>query len=254
MKRRQFLGAAAGFSAGLGASFLPRFSTVSAQTSGLTIQALGHSCFLFSGDGQKVLLNPFRQIGCTQGYAAPKVSANLVMISSRLFDEGYVEGLPGNPRILYEPGAYQLGDQQIQGIRTEHDRFKGRRFGQNVAWRWSQGGLTILHLGGAAAPISVEQKILMGTPDVLLVPVSGGPKAYTPEEAKAAIATLNPKLIIPTQYRTSAADPNACDSETVEAFLNVMQGTSVKRAGNQLSLQKSSLPTAGSMIQVMSAT
>ena len=64
------------------------------------------------------MVNPFRKIGCTAGYAAPQVDVDLVMISSRLFDEGYVEGLPGDPRILFQPGVYELGNQQIEGIRT----------------------------------------------------------------------------------------------------------------------------------------
>jgi L-ascorbate metabolism protein UlaG (beta-lactamase superfamily) len=40
-----------------------------------------------------------------------------------------------------------------------------------VAWQWTQSGIKILHLGGAAAPIALEQKILMGSPDLALVPV-----------------------------------------------------------------------------------
>lgn len=259
MKRRQFFWAAgAGMAAIASTSLIPQWGRVSAQgrpsSGGLSIKYLGHSCFLFEGDGQEVLVNPFRKIGCTQGYAAPQVDVDLVMISSRLFDEGYVEGLPGDPRVLYQPGVYQLGDQQIQGIRTDHDRLKGRRFGVNVAWRWTQGGVRVLHLGGAAAPITVEQKILMGTPDVLLVPVSGGPKAYTPEEAKAAIAMLNPKLVIPTQYRTTAADPATCSSESLDAFLALADGMTIRRGGNRLSLAPSQLPVAGPVIQVMSYT
>ncbi|NJM58046.1 MAG: MBL fold metallo-hydrolase [Synechococcales cyanobacterium RU_4_20] len=259
MKRRHFFTAAL---AAVGSSQLGQFSgrasaqsapasSAPASSSGLMIQALGHSCFLFSGSGQRVLVNPFRKIGCTAGYAAPLVKADLVMLSSRLFDEGYTEGLPGNPRILFEPGVYQLDNQQIQGIRTDHDRTKGRRFGRNIVWRWNQGGLTIVHLGGAAAPISIEQKILMGTPDVLLIPVSGGPKAYTPEEAKQAIAVLSPKLIIPTQYRTAAADAKTCDSQPVDAFLNLMTGTPVKRGGSSLSLSPAALPSSGAVIQVL---
>ena len=59
-------------------------------------------------------------------------------------------------------------------------------------------------------PLSLEHKILLGRPDILLVPVGGGPKAYTPEEAAEAIRELTPKVVIPTHYRTEAADAN-CD-------------------------------------------
>lgn len=253
MKRRQFfVAASAGVAAIAGSSLLPEWGQASAQDSGgLSIQYLGHSCFMFEGDGQEVLVNPFRQIGCTTGYPAPQVDVDLVMISSRLFDEGYVEGLPGDPRVLFQPGVYELGNQQIQGIRTDHDRLQGRRFGVNVAWSWIQGGVKVLHLGGAAAPITVEQKILMGRPDVLLVPVSGGPKAYTPEEAKVAIATLNPKIVIPTQYRTAASDEATCPAEDLDAFLAVVEGMPVKRGSNQLRLNRGNLSQSSPVIQIM---
>ncbi|MGG6292909.1 MBL fold metallo-hydrolase [Leptolyngbya sp. AN02str] len=249
MKRRHFLYAGAGLAASLTAGAIAQPGQ--AQTA-VSIQYLGHSCFLFSGDGRRILVNPFRPIGCTAGYRRPNVSADIVMISSRLFDEGSVEGLPGNPRLLSEPGAYNIGNLNVQGIRTAHDRNGGRRFGVNVVWKWTMGGMNIAHMGGAAAPIDVEQQILIGRPDVLLVPVGGGPKAYTPDEARQAIQTLNPRIVIPTQFRTSAADANACDIQPLDDFLTVMSGTPVQQRGSSFSLSRSSLPNSGLRIDVMS--
>jgi L-ascorbate metabolism protein UlaG (beta-lactamase superfamily) len=253
MKRRQVMhyariGVLTAIGAGLGSSF----SRTQAQTGqSVTVQFLGHTCFLFTGGGVRILVNPFRSLGCTAGYKPPKVAADLVLISSQLLDEGAVEILPGNPRLLYEAGSYQVNGRQIQGIRMDHDRVGGRRFGTNVAWRWKQGGLDILHLGGAAAPITTEQQILMGRPDLLLIPVGNGPKAYGPEEAKQAIDVLNPKIIIPTHYLTKAADKNACDLVPVDNFLNLMKGTRIQRVGGSISLSRGSLPNTGSLIQVM---
>ena len=251
MQRRQFIQyAGASLAASYAAGWLNQGRAI-AQSGGVTIQALGHMCFLFTGDGRRILVDPFRPIGCTKGYRSPNVAADLVLISSRLFDEGVVEGLPGKPRLLDQSGAYQFTGMQVQGIQTDHDDLKGKQFGVNVVWRWNQGGLNILHLGGAAAPITVEQKILMGRPDVLLLPVGGGAKAFTPEEAKAAIQDLNPKLVIPTQYRTTAADANACDILPIDNFLSLMQGTPIDRVGNSLAVSASSLPQS-SAIKVMS--
>ncbi|MFN9735914.1 MAG: MBL fold metallo-hydrolase, partial [Microcystis sp.] len=73
MKRRDFILSA-------GTSFLTvGVSSVLAETkpkptnptspqkpdNSLLVQWLGHSCFLFTGGGQRVLVNPFRAIGCT---------------------------------------------------------------------------------------------------------------------------------------------------------------------------------------------
>jgi L-ascorbate metabolism protein UlaG (beta-lactamase superfamily) len=252
MKRRQFIqyaGASALTTVGLG-----MVGQVAQAQSGnaVSIQWLGHTCFLFAGEGRRILVNPFRPIGCTAGYRAPRVEAELVMISSRLFDEGVTEGLPGNPRVLSEAGAYEYRGLQIQGIRMDHDRVGGRRFGQNVAWRWTQGGLNILHLGGAAAPITVEQQILMGRPDIVLVPVGGGPKAYTPQEATQALQTLNPRIVIPTHYRTQAADANACEVGPLDEFLALLPNTPTRRNGDSISLRRADLPETGSKIEVFS--
>lgn len=254
MKRRQLIRyVGMGALAAAGTSVAARFQPARAQTNGsVSIQFLGHTSFLFTGDGRRILVNPFRPIGCTAGYRAPRPTADLVMISSRLLDEGVVEGLPGNPRLLSESGVYQFDGLRVEGISMDHDRIGGRRFGTNMAWRWNQAGLNILHLGGAAAPITLEQQILMGRPDVLLIPVGNGPKAYGPQEAQQAIQTLNPRIIIPTHFRTQAADTAACDIVPLDEFLTLMEGTPVDRNGDSMTLSQASLPESGSRIEVMS--
>lgn len=220
----------------------------------LTVKSLGHTSFLFTGGGLRILVNPFRPIGCTAGYRSPQeVQSDLILISSRLLDEGVTEGFTGNPALLYEPGVYQFNGNQIQGIRTIKDRFNGRQFGVNVAWLWKQAGIKILHLGGLAGPLGMEERILIGRPDLMLIPVGGGPKSYTPEEARKTIEFLNPKIVIPTHYRTLAADVTACDLESVDNFLSVMAGTSIQRKETDtLILTADNLPKQGPIINVLS--
>lgn len=253
MKRRQlFRYAGASFLSVLGVGLTSRWHAAQAQASDtVTIQALGHTCFRFSGSGRRILVNPFRPVGCTAGYSAPQVEADLVMISSRLLDEGVVEGLPGNPRVLSEPGIYEFTGMKVEGIESNHDREGGRRFGKNLMWRWNQGGLIILHMGGAAEPITIEQQILVGRPDVVLIPVGGGPKAYTASEAVSAINTLNPRIVIPTQYLTEAADAENCDISALDEFLTLMEGTPVRQSTGSITLSRSDLPETGRKIEVV---
>jgi L-ascorbate metabolism protein UlaG (beta-lactamase superfamily) len=142
---------------------------------------------------------------------------------------------------------------KFQGITMPHDREGGRRFGTNIAWRWTQGGIDILHLGGAAAPISTEEKILLSSPDILLLPVGGGAKAYNSQEAQQAIASLKPKVVIPTQYLTTAADPKDCDLESVDNFLNLLQGMEVKKLdSDSITIKPQDLPSDRTLIRVLS--
>jgi L-ascorbate metabolism protein UlaG (beta-lactamase superfamily) len=254
IKRRQLLHyAGAAFLTAAGTPLLSRQQVI-AQTSAdrVTVEWLGHTCFLFTGNGKRILVNPFRALGCTAGYDVPKVPADIVLISSQLLDEGAADLVPGNPQIFYQPGVYQVDGLRIQGIAIDHDREGGRRFGTNVAWQWQQGGINILHLGGAAAPITLEQKILMGRPDLALVPVGGGVKAYNAQEATAAIETLKPKVVIPTHYRTEAADEAACDIEPVDEFLKLTTDLPSTRLNtNKIAIGPQDLPETSPVIRVM---
>ncbi|MDX1976336.1 MAG: MBL fold metallo-hydrolase [Pseudanabaenaceae cyanobacterium bins.68] len=202
----------------------------------LSLQWLGHMSFLISGSGTQILTHPFRSGGCTSGFALPKLNPDLVLISSRLLDEGYLAALPANfpnHKILTEPGAYSLNGIGFQGIRMAHDRLEGRRFGTNVAWLWNQGGVRILHLGGAAAPLSPEQRILMGRPNILILPVGGGDKGYNAAEAKTVVDSLNPQLVIPVHFRTPKSS-TTCELETVDQFLGLYSQEQVRRLSGNL--------------------
>ncbi|MGB3237259.1 MAG: MBL fold metallo-hydrolase [Geitlerinemataceae cyanobacterium] len=255
MKRRQVIRyMQSGLLAAATTAIATRAGVSQAQTNNsLSVRWLGHTCFLFSGGGKKILVNPFRPAGCTAGYRTPTADADLVLVSSLLLDEGNLEELPENQKLLFEPGAYRLGNLQFQGIKTDHDDRGGRQFGTNIVWGWTQAGVKILHLGGAAAPIDFDQQILMGRPDVLLLPVGGGPKAYNPEEAVAAMELLSPKIVIPTHYRTQAADETTCDIQPLDDFLALVGDKEVRRVGNDtMSFSPRDLPETGTAIVVLS--
>ncbi|EDX86054.1 hypothetical protein S7335_3757 [Synechococcus sp. PCC 7335] len=253
MNRRNLLKyAGAGFLGTVGLGLTSKYQSSYAQTGPLTITALGHTAFLFTGSGKRILVNPFKAIGCTAGYAEPKVAADVVLTSSRMFDEGFVNSTYDNTQLLEEPGDYTVGVLEVQGVSMPHDRIGGRRFGTNVAWAWNQSGINVVHLGGAAAPIAIEDRILLGRPDILLLPVGGGPKAYGPEEAVEAVRSLNPKIVIPTHYRTQAADADACDIVGVEDFIDLMPDVPVTRGDNTFSISPSALPSSGMRIEVLS--
>jgi L-ascorbate metabolism protein UlaG (beta-lactamase superfamily) len=199
---------------------------------GVTITSYGHSALLIQGGGATVLINPFRAVGCAAGLPEPRVSANVILASSRLLDEG---AAVASGRLLSSPGSYRVAGLKIEGIAAPHDRFGGRRFGQSTLWRWKQGGLEIAHLGGTAAQISPEDRVLLGQPDVLIIGVGGGAKVYSGSEAAAVVRELNPRRVIPVQYVSGAA-PKGCDQSGVEPFLQAMGGTPVKRVGRVFSL------------------
>ena len=224
------LGALSLSSLGLGTALLATSPALAG--SGVTITSYGHSALLISGGGASVLVNPFKAVACASGLAEPRVSATVVLASSRLLDEG---APVARGKMLVEPGSYKVGGLAIEGIAGPHDRVNGRRFGQSTLWRWKQGGLDIAHLGGTAASLTPSDKVMLGRPDVLIIGVGGGAKVYTGAEASEVVRELKPRRVIPVQYVTGKT-PKDCDQTTVQPFLDAMAGTPVKRSGRSLSL------------------
>jgi L-ascorbate metabolism protein UlaG (beta-lactamase superfamily) len=200
--------------------------------SGVSITSYGHSALLIQGGGASVLLNPFKPVACAAGLTPPNVSANVILASSRLADEG---ANVARGQFLVDPGSYRVAGLKIDGIAGPHDRIGGRRFGQSTLWRWEQGGLSFAHLGGTAARLSPADRVMLGRPDVLIIGVGGGAKVYDGREAAEIVRELQPRRVIPVQY-VSGKTPKDCDQGGVQPFLEAMAGTPVQRRGSRISL------------------
>ena len=257
MKRRQLIRyGGIGLATAIASNLIPRqpsFAQDSAES--LTIQYLGHTCFLFTGSGITVLVNPYESAGCTAGYDLPDLKPDVVLISSFLLDEGAVDAVSGNPKVFTDKGVHKIKGVDFKGFSLLHDREGGRRFGENIAWRWTQGGVDIVHLGGVAAPLVTENKILLNGSDILLAPVGGGMKAYNPTEAKEAVEILNPKMVIPTHYLTDASNADNCDLAPVDEFLTLVGDMEITKVdSDRITVTKADLDRDKTLVRVLDYT
>ena len=209
-------------------------SGLPAVAGGVHITNHGHSSLLVEGGGQSVLLNPFKAVGCATGLKEPRLSANVILASSELADEGarIAKGI-----FLVKPGSYRINGLHFEGFSTPHDRFGGRRYGLATLWQWTQSGLRFAHLGGGAAPLTGEDKVLLGRPDVLFIAVGGGAKNYDGVEAAMIVRDLKPRRVIPVQY-VRGIPSRDCDQIGIQPFLDAMKGTEVRKVGKTLFLRK----------------
>jgi L-ascorbate metabolism protein UlaG (beta-lactamase superfamily) len=185
----------------------------------LEIRNFGHSSILIKGKDQSVLLNPFRAVGCASGLVEQNISADIILASSLLPDEGAktAKGL-----FMVKPGSYRINGLRFEGFSRPHDRVGGRRFGMSTIWRWKQNGLTFAHLGGAASPLTIQDRLLIGKPDILFIAVGGGSKVYDAQEAANVVEVLKPKIVIPVQYQRKGKDKiPSCDQQGVEPFFSL---------------------------------
>ena len=140
---------------------------------------------------------------------------------------------------MVNPGSYRIKGLSLEGVSSPHDRLGGRRFGMSTLWRWKQNGLTFAHLGGAASPLTIKERLLIGNPDILFIAVGGGTKVYDAQEAANVVEVLKPKIVIPVQYQRKGKDKiPSCDQQGVEPFLEAMKDYKVRKVGKKYRLKQ----------------
>ncbi len=80
--------------------------------------------------------------------------------------------------------------------------------------------------------MTIENRILLGLPDVLIIAVGGGDKVYNGIEAASIVRSLNPRIVILVKYRKQGSNLN-CDQQNIDLFLKEMQGTQIRNVGRK---------------------
>ncbi len=220
-------------------SFFTFFIPANVLADNLRLKSFGHSSFLIQSEGQSVLLNPFKSNGCTAGLEeVNNIKFDFILASSRLSDEGFN---PNNDLMFVEPGIYKVKENILNGINIPHDRSGGRRFGMSTVWIWKQNNFKIVHMGGAAGEININQSILLSRPDILFISIGGGIKSYNGFEAAEIVKTLQPKIIIPVQFLSDKNKVVNCDLSDENLFLKEISNYKVKYVGKTFSVNQNSL-------------
>ena len=206
----------------------------SSMAGDLLLKSFGHSSFLIQGKGKSVLLNPFKAVGCASGLNEPKgENADFILASSKLADEGYN---PNNELMFVKPGTYQHKNSLLNGVAIPHDRVGGRRFGMATVWSWEQNNLKIVHMGGAAGEIDIENQIILSRPDILFISIGGGFKSYDGIEASDIVKILKPAIVIPVHFDRGKNISDDCVFSNEDLFLENMQDFKVQYPNKSLEI------------------
>ena len=125
----------------------------------------------------------------------------------------------GDPTILRSTaGKLESPIGEIIAIASEHDEAAGTERGPNTIFVFELDGLRVCHFGDfGQSALRDEQAAAIGTVDLLILPVGGGPTIGA-DGAAAIIERLSPRWVVPMHYRT----PRIGFLETEEAFLELM--------------------------------
>ncbi len=191
----------------------------------IEITYFGRNCFRLKGRDGAVITDP---VSPDSGFAFSKQSAEIVTVSRRI-DPGYsyTEGVGGDPIVLDAPGEYEIGGILVTGLANRHA--DGTR---NVMFICEIDGIRVGHLGLAQNATLEEFKGI----DVLLLP-GGGLNARAPNLAADLMTKIDPRLVIPMNYKTG---PETMALEPLESFFK--ETGSRPEPQPKISVSRSSLP------------
>ncbi|SEN49021.1 MBL fold metallo-hydrolase [Paenibacillus sp. OV219] len=168
----------------------------------MKIKWFGHSSYLLTSDaGTRILIDPYYKF---LGYRMPvPIESDIVVVTHNHGDHNKVKAASGNYLLVNEPKEYSLGDVNISGFKTFHDKVQGKKRGPNIVFRFRMDGLTICHCGDLGHLLTEEQVQAIGKVDVLIVPV-GGRMTLDGPEAVQVMRQLKATVAIPMHYSTKA--------------------------------------------------
>jgi L-ascorbate metabolism protein UlaG (beta-lactamase superfamily) len=170
----------------------------------------GQSAFTLDGSEASVFIDPFgdmtpaRDRGLVFDY--PPIEADgigLLLVTHEHVDHNGVEAIGGEPAVLRSTaGRHPTPLGVVLGVASEHDAVAGTERGPNTIFVFDLDGLRIAHFGDfGQAALRPEQAAAIGSPDLVFIPVGGGPTLGGAAAAEIALS-LRPSWVVPMHYRT----------------------------------------------------
>ncbi len=164
----------------------------------MKIEWLGHSSFkLTESTGISLVTDPFNAEEV--GISFPEVEADIVTVSHDHFDHNCTGAVKEYKMLVNTPGDHGVDGVDIFGFKSYHDDKKGLLRGKNVVFRIRMDGVEVCHLGDIGEELSPMLAELIGSINVLLIPV-GGRYTIDAAEAKEYVDRLMPDVVIPMHY------------------------------------------------------
>src|SRR3989344_731525 len=205
----------------------------------MDITWLGHSSFRIKGKSVTVVTDPYSS--SKLGFKFQKIEANIVTVSHDHDDHNQAGQVDGDPKVVKNPGEYEVKGVSIFGIPTYHDNKQGEERGQNTVFVIKIDSIIICHLGDLGHKLTEDQVGQIGNIDILMVPV-GGNYTIDAEAAALVVASLEPKVVIPMHYNIPGMAPQLAEKlAPVEDFVKEMGIEPVK--DTKYSVMSDKLPT-----------
>ena len=202
----------------------------------MEITWFGHSCFRITERGMAtVVADPFDSK--FTGYKPLKLKADILTTSNESAGHNYSQAVKGYSHFLKGPGEYEIGGVFITGVRV-YEQPNSKNDSSNTMFVFDYGKAAVAHLGALKQVPNQTEIEALGSVDVALVPVGGG-DSLSAAKAVEVVSLLEPSIVIPMNFATSAANPKLTK---VDKFLKEM---GVGEVENESSLKITRTLTAG---------
>lgn len=159
----------------------------------------GHACISIQRDNYTIVIDPHD--GLSIGLKRPSIKADLVLITHDHFDHNAVGVVSreGTRVIKQFYGESLVDNVRITGLRTHHDKLKGKRRGENAVYIVEVEGIKVAHLGDLGEIPDQDVIAKLSGVDLLAIPV-GGTFTIEPDEAWSIIEKTKPLNVLPIHY------------------------------------------------------
>ncbi len=190
----------------------------------------GHACFTLEKDGYRIAIDPYDPD--MKGYRPLEISANEVYASHSHHDHNYFDAISLSIPDEASPFSMRM-------VESFHDDCGGSKRGANLIYLLEAEGKTFAHLGDLGHVLTEDQVRVIGTCDVVMVPV-GGYYTIDAKQAMEVISQLQADIVIPMHYRFDGHGPDVITE--LEDFLKLADREVVRYPENSISIDNTTKP------------
>lgn len=155
----------------------------------MTIEWFGKTCVRLTTSEAMTVIDPFSR---ESGLKAPRLTADLLLLTNGDADRSAVSG---TPFVVDGPGEYEVKRTFVYGIPVA-----GSSDERQTLYLIEAEGMSLAHLGNLGHNLSNGELERLEGVDILMLPV-GGHGVLNAEQAATVISAVEPRIVIPTQYK-----------------------------------------------------